>query len=68
MRLTHLIAVLGVVSCQPEQSPKPIGAATPHPSVDPSNVVSAGPPAAPPPKLCAPRWLFAVIGCSHASR
>jgi hypothetical protein len=51
-RLLIAACLLGL-ACQPEAPEKPVGTPTPHPHVDPSNVVSAGPPG-PSRKLCEP--------------
>ena len=53
MRRLLGLVVIGSLACQPDLPEKPIGAPTPHPEVDPSNVVSAGPPV-PARKLCEP--------------
>ncbi len=44
MSIRYLFVCFGLGACQPAPPEKPIGAPTPHPSIEPSNVVSAGPP------------------------
>ncbi|MBL8742561.1 MAG: hypothetical protein JNK04_15745, partial [Myxococcales bacterium] len=51
--LWSVVAALVLLACQPTAPDPPVGAPTPHPEVDPSNVVSAGPPG-PARKLCEP--------------
>lgn len=53
MRALCVVMLAVLAACQPEPPEKPVGAPTPHPEIDPSNVVSAGPPG-PARRLCEP--------------